>query len=120
MSRILLVDDDRNLRGIVAEVVKQAGFDTAEADNGLDALSLLGQLGHVDAIISDVQMPKMDGKQLLEELRHAYPAIPVIILSVHPAAPWLSSQEANDNVYYLPKPFARQQLLTVLHRAVSA
>jgi CheY-like chemotaxis protein len=112
LARVLIVDDDRSLRFAVAVILKQEGYQTVEAENGLDALRVLKQDAGFDLILSDVQMSQMNGIRLLEELRKDYPHIPVVMLSVYKE--WRVETAAKGEVSYLPKPFSRQQLVAAV------
>jgi CheY-like chemotaxis protein len=113
LARALVVDDDRTLRFVMTEILRQADYKPVEAENGLDALEILRNDPNFDVILSDVQMPTMDGIQLLQELQKAYPDIPVIMLSVNPK--WSAEIAERGAVACLPKPFSRRQLLDTLH-----
>ncbi len=120
MPRALVVDDDHSLRFAVTEVLKQAGYQTIEAENGLDALNILRQDAAFDIILSDVQMSKMDGLRFLEDLKIDYPNIPVVMLSIHSTWDWVSQAMEKGAVRYLPKPFNRQQLMETIREAAGA
>lgn len=68
-KRILVVDDDNNLRNIMVDALKAAGFETDEAVNGEDGLKKVLET-HPDLMFLDVTMPKMTGWEVLEKLRH--------------------------------------------------
>jgi CheY-like chemotaxis protein len=99
----------------MVQILSQEDFQPVEAENGLDALEILKTDSHFDVILSDVQMPKMDGIHLLEELQIEHPAIPVIMLSVNPK--WNAEIAGKGACAYLPKPFSRRQLLDAVHDA---
>ncbi len=67
-ERIIIVDDDRGVRAVMAASLRKAGFEVTEASNGEEALSVLGN-NTFDAMVCDLDMPKMDGKQLLAAMR---------------------------------------------------
>jgi len=109
LARALVVDDDHTLRFVISEILRKADYQPVEAENGLDALDILKEDPNFEVILSDVQMPKMDGIRFLEELQIEYPDIPVIMLSVNPK--W-NAEVAEKGAYTcLPKPFSRRQLL---------
>ena len=120
LKRILLVDDDKNLRQMLGASLKAAGYRVASAANGMQALRSSRAI-HPDAIILDLLMPGMDGFAFCENLRrHPETAsIPILVLS------GLSSQiarfaglesGAND---YLTKPFYPSDLLERLKKLLS-
>lgn len=81
MSKILVVDDDPNIRELVGLFLKNEGFDVYEASDGVEALSKLETI-KVDMVILDVMMPNMDGWKLCSELRKYYD-FPLLMLTVN-------------------------------------
>lgn len=79
MSKIMIVDDDPNIRELCGVFLRNAGFDIVEANNGEDALAKLDTV-KVDLFIIDIMMPKMDGWELCRELREAYD-LPILMLT---------------------------------------
>jgi two-component system OmpR family response regulator len=79
MSKLLIVDDDPNIRELVKVFLVQEGFGVLEASNGLEALSLLESTS-VDMVILDIMMPQMDGWELCRELREHY-EMPLLMLT---------------------------------------
>jgi PAS domain S-box-containing protein len=73
-QRILVVDDEAEVSGLMRDVLEQSGFDVAEAESGAVALELLGT-ARFDAIVSDLRMPEMDGIALWNAVRKQYPAL---------------------------------------------
>lgn len=82
-KNILIVDDSKTVRNLVAFIMKKEGFKVTSAENGLDGLEKLYSLEQVDLIISDINMPRMDGYTFIKTLREqdAYKDIPIIVLS---------------------------------------
>jgi DNA-binding NtrC family response regulator len=82
MKRVLIVDDEEDLRGIIREVLSNEGFLTGEASNGRQAVSLFKKQAP-DAVLLDLKMPVMDGITAMDELRKINSDVPVIILTGH-------------------------------------
>ena len=82
-NHILVVDDSKTIRNLVAFVLKAEGFKVSTAEDGLDAMEKLYNLDPVDLIVSDVNMPRMDGFTFIKNIRmqDAYKDIPIIVLS---------------------------------------
>lgn len=82
-KNILVVDDSKTVRNLVAFILKSEGFKVTTAENGLDGLEKLYSMEVVDLIISDVNMPRMDGFTFIKAVREqdAYKDVPIIILS---------------------------------------
>jgi CheY-like chemotaxis protein len=80
MARILIVDDEEEVRRVIDIMLKHAGHDTALAVDGQDALHQFGQQ-RFDLVICDIFMPNKEGFATLRELRRLDPAVPVIMMS---------------------------------------
>ena len=120
--RILIVDDSPAMRSLVRRVTELSGFDLAasfEAANGADALELLRQ-EWVDAILTDINMPGMDGEQFLERLKSddLLRSIPVIVISTDATQKRIERMLRLGARTYVTKPFVpetlREQLELVL------
>lgn len=82
-KHILIVDDSKTVRNLVAFIMKQEGFKVTTAEDGLDGLEKLYAAEKVDLIVSDINMPRMDGLTFIKNLREqdAYRDMPIIVLS---------------------------------------
>ena len=80
MFDILVVEDDKNTRKLLTTILKNHGYNTYEATNGEQALDVLDH-NHVDLMVLDVMMPKMDGFELTKTLRESGSQLPILILS---------------------------------------
>lgn len=80
MFNILVVEDDKNLRKLVTTCLKKENFNTYEAVDGEDALNVMDK-NYIDLIITDIMMPKMDGYELIKELREADYNIPILVIT---------------------------------------
>jgi two-component system response regulator FlrC len=112
---ILIVEDDRELREALCDTLELAGYDFLEADSGEQALEVL-ESRHVDMVISDVNMPGIDGHELLERIKQQQPGLPVMLITafgqVHKAVDAIRA----GAVDYLMKPFAAQALIDAVER----
>ncbi|WP_035387476.1 sigma-54-dependent transcriptional regulator [Ferrimonas senticii] len=114
-ATILVVEDDLGLREALVDTLMLAGFATAEASDGYEALLLLKRQ-RIDMVISDVQMDGMDGLTLLKSLRLKDSQLPFLLMTAHgsiDAAVAAMQAGASD---YLAKPFAPQLLLDLIGR----
>ena len=84
MFRILIVEDDNELRQLFRRVLEKNGYETFEADNGQEALDVL-DAQFIDLIVSDIMMPVMDGYELVRSLREAGISIPVLMITAKDA-----------------------------------
>jgi len=80
MFRILVVEDDKNLRKLMAAVLRQNGYEVLTADDGNDALEQLHET-HIDLLISDIMMPNMSGYQLTKEIRRTRSELPILMVT---------------------------------------
>ena len=107
--KILIVDDEKLIRDVIREYCHKDGFDTIEAENGIEALKLL-EKEKVDAIVLDIMMPKMDGYTFFKEIKDKY-YIPTIIVSArNDEYDKLSGFDLGIDDY-LTKPFSPRELI---------
>ncbi|MBL4832890.1 MAG: sigma-54-dependent Fis family transcriptional regulator [Pseudomonas sp.] len=111
--RILLVEDDRALREALADTLALGGYDYIEAGDGESALALL-QRESVCMVVSDVNMPGMDGHGLLRALRHQHPHLPVLLMTAYGTVQNAVGAMRDGAVDYLVKPFEPKALLDLL------
>ncbi len=79
--QVLVVDDEEPVRKFVDRVLRDAGYQTATACDGPDALQVAAKLGAVDLLVTDVMMPQMSGDELARRLRQSEPSIKVLYLT---------------------------------------
>jgi DNA-binding response OmpR family regulator len=108
-SRVLVIDDDDDIRALVAELLQRAGLDVEQAENGRVGLRAFHQ-APADLVVLDVSMPEMDGWQTLERIRDLSD-VPVMMLTAQGAEleRVRGLQAGADD--YLVKPFGRQELV---------
>lgn len=118
-KRAMVVDDSRSLRQMVAFALQQAGFEVLEADNGEAALKgLAGQ--KVNLVISDVNMPVMDGLTFVKKLRAdpAFKFVPVLMLTTEAGETKKAEGKAAGATGWIVKPFDVPKLLEVVGKVV--
>jgi two-component system chemotaxis response regulator CheY len=111
-KKILVVDDSASIRLVVSIALKGAGYDVIEACDGQDALAkLTGE--KINLIISDVNMPKMDGITFLKELKQLprYKFTPVIMLTTEASQAKMAEGRAAGAKAWVIKPFQPPQML---------
>jgi DNA-binding NtrC family response regulator len=120
-SRILLCDDEPNLRKVLGALLRQQGFEVHAESHGEAALAKVRSApsGTFDAVISDLRMPKLDGIGLLKALRQEDPNLPVILLTAHGSVDSAVEAVKLGAFDYLEKPFDRDQIHQVVLRAVA-
>jgi CheY-like chemotaxis protein/anti-sigma regulatory factor (Ser/Thr protein kinase) len=119
MSRILIVDDDNATRHVLRAVLTGAGFSTAVARDGVEALKTLGSESF-DLLLLDVWMPRMNGLELLAKLR-AMDARPRVVVMTSDDAPETLLKAVREQAFkYVHKPVEAPQLLQTVRDALSA
>lgn len=119
MPTILAVDDSASMRQMVTFTLKGAGYDVIEAVDGVDALNKAkGQ--SVNMVLTDVNMPNMDGITLIKELRKlpTYKFIPMLMLTTESAADKKAEGKNAGATGWLVKPFNPNQLLSTVKKVV--
>lgn len=115
-GRVLLVDDERDVRRMLQRFLARAGFDTVEAGDGQAALELLRR-EPFDVVVSDVQMPVMTGIELLAALEHEGLEVPVVLVSGSLEVPDMDAALGLGAFDYLKKPFSLGELERTARRA---
>ncbi|MGB4781403.1 response regulator, partial [Candidatus Methylomirabilis sp.] len=105
-KRILIVDDSVSMRGMIRSALRSGSFEVIEAANGPDALTILDRQ-EVDLIITDVNMPDMDGISLVKAIRHrpATKVTPVLVLTTECGAELKQAGRAAGATGWIVKPF---------------
>lgn len=114
--KVLIVDDEPNIRNSVADLCKTEDMDAETASNGLAAQKLLTQ-EHFDVLVLDIRMPGMDGIELLRWMKEEGPTVPTIMISAYGDVQDAVGAMKLGAVDYLVKPFDPDELLLRIHRA---
>ena len=119
---ILIVDDSLSLRTVVKLALERAGYTVLEAGDGKQALAQLEKAGKVHLIVSDVNMPNMNGIELLthvkQHARHKF--VPVIMLTTENQAEKKEQGRAGGAKAWIVKPFNPPQLLDAVSKLIMA
>ncbi len=110
MNKILVVDDDVNIRRLVGTVLKDAGFDVCEAADGHDALLKLDE-NKIDLCVVDIMMPHMDGLDFCHHARNYYQDMPILMLTAKSEIGSKIKSYGSGADDYLTKPFEVEELL---------
>lgn len=111
--RILVVEDEKHLNGMIAEALRDAGYCTDSCFDGVEALSYLDGASY-DVIVLDIMMPRMDGLTLVRTLRARKDMTPVLFLTSRDSVADRVEGLESGGDYYLTKPFEFQELLAVV------
>ncbi|MEZ4225381.1 MAG: response regulator [Polyangiaceae bacterium] len=118
---VLVVDDSRSIRMLVSKVLKQAGFEVVEAENGKDALAKLAQASNVQLVITDLNMPVMDGLELIQAIRQKaeHKFTPVVFLTTETEEKKKEQAKSAGATGWIIKPFHPEKVMTVIRRVVA-
>ena len=127
MARILVIDDDRLLRGTVELILKSEGHEVASARDGLEGIERF-RSGQFDLVACDIFMPNREGLETIREIRDLSSDLPIIAFTGGPAcgagpgsaAEVLRSAGELGATQTLAKPFRRQELLALVRRCLPA
>jgi DNA-binding NtrC family response regulator len=117
MNKILIVDDELNIRLVLSAMLKKEGYGVASATDGLEALQIL-KAGNIDVVITDLKMPNLDGMGLLNCITEKYPAVPVIIITAHGTVATAVEALKKGALDYITKPFELDDLKNVISKAI--
>jgi len=121
MARILAVDDSPAMRQMVSVTLRSAGHDVVEAFDGREALDIARREPAVDLVITDINMPNMDGLTLVRELRQLahYQGVPLLVLTTEASAQKKQEGKAAGATGWIVKPFNPDRLLAAVAKVVA-
>jgi two-component system response regulator SaeR len=108
---VLVVDDQRAIRGLVKRVLGDAGYRVVEAENGSHAIDVLRIAGRVDLVLVDVVMPRLDGAGFVRTLLERYPQQRIVYMSGQFVEVLARYNLADFQLPFLAKPFTPDELL---------
>jgi len=116
---ILLVEDEAAVRSLAKRILSQKGYRVLEASDGAIALRLAaGHVGEIDLVLTDVAMPNLGGRGMVEELRELSPGLRVLFMSGYPKEEVFPDKAAASRAPYLQKPFTGETLLAEVREAL--
>ena len=118
----LIVDDSPTMRQMVAFTLTNAGFTVVEAQDGRDAVNKVAGGGKMDVVVTDLNMPEMDGIALIKELRKlsAFRFTPILMLTTESAAEKKQAGKEAGATGWIVKPFNPEILLKTIARVLPA
>lgn len=117
MHKILIVDDEINIRFVLSAMLKKEGYAVVSATDGLEALQIL-KTGRIDVVVTDLKMPHLDGMGLLNCINEQYPEVPVIIITAYGTVATAVEALKKGALDYITKPFELDDLKHVISKAV--
>jgi CheY-like chemotaxis protein len=119
--KILIADDENEvLKTLQAILQKGGGFETDFARDGAEALAKV-KAGLYDALLLDIMMPKLNGYEVLQEVRKIFPTMPIIFISAHGESKKIEESIRTHNLTALiEKPFTPKEVLEIVDKAIRA
>jgi two-component system NtrC family response regulator len=118
METILIVDDEKNYLTILSALLEDEGFEVLTAPGGSEALEI-HKSSDLDLILTDMKMPKMDGIELLENIKENDPDLPVIMMTAHGTVDKAVEAMQKGAYTYVLKPFDNERLIIYVKKAAS-
>jgi two-component system chemotaxis response regulator CheY len=118
-KKILFVDDSGSIRALVKMILEEAGYEVISGEDGTDALPHLnGQ--HIDLVITDLHMPRMNGLELIKEIRNrqAYRFVPILFLTTETKPELKQEAKAAGATGWITKPFDKQKFLHIIKKVI--
>jgi two-component system cell cycle sensor histidine kinase/response regulator CckA len=123
-KRVLIVDDEDMLRELLVEQLTEVGYAVYEASNGLEAIEVLKRLcaeqTRIDAVVLDMNMPKMDGAKAFAEIRAIFPKMPILIATGYAEDEVVQKVVESGANGVLVKPYDTDMLLAKLNEILKA
>lgn len=118
LGRVLVVDDDAHMRKVCARVLAHEGWSVRAAEHGRQAMTIVdAERDQFDCVVSDVNMPELDGFGLIAEIRGHDPDLPVLLMTGDPSLDGAVRAIDTGAVSYLAKPFDQETLASAVARA---
>ncbi len=120
LHKVLVVDDEEEVRKTIRLQLKGSGLEVIEAEDGKKGIEVLDNENAItiDAILCDVRMPKINGVEAVAYFRREYPHIPVIVLTGYPDVKLAVEFMKEGVIEYLVKPVEKEKLIEVVMNAV--
>jgi two-component system response regulator AtoC len=115
-KRVLIADDEINIRRVLEAILKRDGYEVVTAANGLEALAGMGRGVHT--VITDLKMPGLDGMGLLRRLSSEYPDVPVVMITAHGSVENAVEAVKLGAFDYIEKPFDQEQIRQIVDKAL--
>jgi len=116
-AKILIADDELNIRKVLSATLRREGHEVLTAKDGEEAIALL-ETGQVQVVVTDLKMPKVDGLALLRHVREHNPSTPVILITAHGTVDTAVEALKRGAFDYITKPFEQAELIRCIGKAV--
>ena len=118
MVRIMIIEDDEEMRSLLKDFLEEEGLETDSVNNGADALGKLSK-DHFDLILTDIRMPGLTGLDILPRIRRLKPKTPIIVMTAYGSDDVRRRSLERGATAYLEKPILLTQLRTLIREMVS-
>ena len=119
VAHVLIVDDEVNIRRVLAAMLKREGYEATASADGEQALAVLAKTP-VDVVVTDLVMPRMGGMDLLKRVSADFPDVPVIVITAHGSVDSAVAALKAGAFDYITKPFEQEELKKVIAKATRA
>ena len=117
--KILVVDDEKNIRLGLAKALELEDYEVFMAEDGSEAMKIMVK-ANIDLVLTDLRMPRVSGEELLKKISSAYPTVPVIILTGHGTVENAVNAMRDGAYDFLTKPLNLDRLSLLVKRALSS
>jgi len=120
-GRVLVVDDEPDIRKVVKMTLTKAGYDVIEAEDGEKAIEAIKEGENpllLDVIICDIRMPNINGVEAINYFQQQWPRVPIIVLTGFPEMEMATDLIKKGIVAYLVKPVEKEELTSVVAKAI--
>ena len=118
-KKILLAEDEDAVRGLAVTALEHAGYEVIQASDGVEAVALFkAHSGDFDLVVTDVVMPRMGGRELVQHIRREKPYLKVLYISGHIADDEVHAEINKNGVPFLPKPFKTSELISSVLKVI--
>ncbi len=120
-GRVLIVDDEPDVRKVIKMALTKAGYDVIEAEDGEKAIAAIKEGENpllLDVIISDIRMPKVNGVEAINYFQQQWPSVPLIVLTGFPDMEMATGFIKKGIVDYLVKPVEKEKLTAAVAKAI--
>jgi len=121
-GRVLVVDDEENIRKLVRMSLTKAGYDVEEAENGEEAEKIIRAKDNplmLDVILCDIRMPKVNGIEAIAFFQKQFPSVPIVVITGFPDTEMAVNLLKQGVMDYVPKPIDSDKLLDVVSKAMA-
>ncbi len=118
MPRVLVADDDALIRRLLEQTLEKGGYEVVAANDGLEAIALLGTTASLDVVVTDYSMPGATGLEVVTQARRLDPTLPSIIVTAFRDLDLAMQAMQAGATGFIPKPFRPEHLLTIVAQAM--